>query len=242
MGIYLGSIDYCGCFYSSFDTLCIDFSYKIDNSFPFCEMLMESDLLSTLLRGLSVKGTVYFCDLVEPPWEKRFIENDVASFHQIRKGSCRLEVSGSVEILEAGDLVFIKPKVEHTLRSLADDESSSVKSQTFLLCGYVGFEETVPKLVKESLPDVQVYRKQRLEQNRWIIGVLDHLSEEYLNSSLGSKMILTKLTEVLLIALFRESFDENRNNENMEVYRDPSITKALEVVHEEYVFPGTIEA
>jgi len=62
-------------------------------------------LSSDVLRTLRVRGSVYFCDRLEPPWSLEFHDQENASFHLVRRGTCWVRAGDEVERLGSGDLV-----------------------------------------------------------------------------------------------------------------------------------------
>ena len=58
------------------------------------------EVLSDILRAMRVEGSVYFCDLLDPPWSKAFTDTQSAAFHLVRQGRCRVIAGEEDEILE----------------------------------------------------------------------------------------------------------------------------------------------
>ncbi|MGQ7848322.1 cupin domain-containing protein [Granulosicoccus sp. 3-233] len=194
---------------------------------------MSTDVLSDVLRSLRATGTVYFCDQLPPPWQKQFSGEDGASFHQIRRGSCRLESNGLVEHLGPGDLVFLAPGRAHLLSSEPTaTEDSALNADTLLLCGYCTFDNSVGTPLSELFPDVIVIREQQLQSHGWLKAILDQLSREYLSMQPGTEIVVNRMTEVLIVELVRMNFGQQGEAPLIKALADRYISKALQQLHQ----------
>ncbi|ASJ76291.1 AraC family transcriptional regulator [Granulosicoccus antarcticus] len=194
---------------------------------------MTTDVLSDVLRTLRATGTVYFCDQLDPPWEKRYSGDDGASFHQIRRGSCRLESDGLVEHLGPGDLVFMAPGRAHLLRSESTtSDASGHAGDTLLLCGYCTFDNMLGTPLSELFPEVIVIRDQHLQSLGWLKAILDQLSREYLSMRPGTEIVVNRMTEVLIVELIRMNFGQQGDAPLIKALADKYISKALQRLHQ----------
>lgn len=100
------------------------------------------DLLSDVLTRLSVQGTLYFRTEFTPPFGVRVPDYvNVARFHYVFKGTCRLTVAGLAEpvVLEQGDLAIIPHGASHCLLSADLSDDAAVPLETVLeQSGYDG--------------------------------------------------------------------------------------------------------
>ncbi len=193
---------------------------------------MDTDVLSDVLRSLRASGTVYFCDQLQPPWEKQYPGDAVASFHQVRRGSCWLSCAGKESYLGPGDMVFIAPGLAHTLSSELSNATSQ-SPDTLLLCGYCEFDETLAMPLSELFPDLSVIRDEQLQAHAWLRTLLDNLSAEYLSRRPGTRIVVNKLTEVLLVELIRMNFGRSNETPLLKALADKSISRALHLLHED---------
>lgn len=194
---------------------------------------MSSDVLSGVLRTLRATGTVYFCDQLLAPWEKQFSGDDGASFHQIRRGSCRMESEGMVEHLGPGDLVFLAPGRSHRLIGESLATSGSVQSaETLLMCGYCTFDNTLGTPLSGLFPDVIVIRDLQLHSLGWLRAILDQLSREYLSMRPGTEIVVNRMTEVLIVELIRMNFGQQEEVPLIKALADKYIGKALQRLHQ----------
>lgn len=194
---------------------------------------MEGDILSDVLRSLRATGTVYFCDQLEAPWKKEYSGDTVASFHQLRRGSCWLLSDGLEEYLGPGDLVFIEPGRPHTLVSeLPGSDNENRNPATLLLCGYCEFDDSLAVPLSALFPDISVIRDEQLQAHSWLRTLLDTLSAEYLSSQPGTRLVVNKLTEVFLVELIRINFGKGEETPLLRALADKSVAKALQLLHQ----------
>lgn len=186
------------------------------------------EVLSDILEGLRTSGSVYFCDFLVPPWEMRYEDEDRAMFHLVRRGRCRLEIAGEVHDLEAGDFVFIAPRVEH--RVFSGDADSP---QTLLLCGYCSFDAVENDALLRALPGYVLMRRDEFDEWPWLGRTLEHLSAEYLSGAPGSELTVNKLTEVLLVQLLRADFGRKTDVGIVAALEDKRITRAMTAIHDD---------
>jgi len=189
-------------------------------------------VLSDVLRSLRASGSVYFCDRLTAPWTKTFDDPSVASFHQVRRGTCRLLVGDHTSLLGPGDLVFLGPGVEHVLDSETPEASGSPDGEgTLLLCGYCEFELGGEGPAASLFPEIALMPHERLRRRGWLSGVLDRLSEEYMAGSPGSTLVVERLTEVLVVELIRADFGRDGQGELLRALADPPVAAALKALH-----------
>ncbi len=194
---------------------------------------MFSDVLSDVLRALRVTGTVYFCDQLAAPWDKTYPANDVASFHQIRRGGCSLVSGDTVEHLGPGDLVFLAPGREHVLRSdLSAQASIDIPANTLLMCGYCKFDNTLTTPLSALFPDIVVIRDEQMQSLGSLKSILDYLSREYLSMRPGTEIVVNRLTEVLIVELIRMNFGRNDDAPLIKALSDKYIGNALQLIHQ----------
>lgn len=203
---------------------------------------MLSDVLSDVLRGLRATGTIYFCDQLAPPWEKHFPGDATASFHQIRRGCCRLRSGDVQEHLGPGDLVFLAPGREHFLNSdPVPEEAVAQGADTLLLCGYCKFDDTLGTPLNDLFPDLIVIRDAQLQSLGWLRAILDQLSHEYLSMRPGTEIVVNRMTEVLIVELVRMNFGRQEQAPLIKALGDKFVGKALQALHQRPEQPWSLE-
>ena len=204
--------------------------------------ITPTDVLSDVLRSLHATGTVYFCDQLSPPWKKQFSGEDGASFHQIRRGNCRLESEGVIDYLGPGDLVFLAPGRAHNLTSeFSGEPGVEHQADTLLLCGYCTFDNTAGNSLNELFPDIIIIRDQQLQSHGWLRTILDQLSREYLSMHPGSEIVVNRMTEVLIVELVRINFGQQEKTPLIKALADRYIGKALQQLHRHPDRPWSLE-
>ena len=192
------------------------------------------EVLSDILRSMRVTGSVYFCQAVEPPWSMDFSEDKKACFHYIRKGDCWLTSADRLARIGPGDLVYVEAGIDHTLSSDEPGEKGQrAQTSTLLLCGYCEFETPVTHPLLESLPAIIIVTAEELLQHSWLKTTLDQLSAEYMSQQPGSKVVVDKLTEILLVELIRINFGRSDQSGFIGALYDRQISGALELMHAE---------
>lgn len=189
------------------------------------------EVLSDLLRSLRVRGSVYFCDRLEPPWRLEIRDRDRASFHLVRRGACQVRAGERVEQLAAGDLAYLGPGLDHVIESDGSGGSQNAPA-TLLLCGYCRFDAADAHPLVASFPSFVVVRAEELLEHPWLKGTLDHLSAEYLAQRPGAEVVVDRLTEVVLVELVRLNFCRGDASGFMRALLDKPVAAALDRLHE----------
>ena len=201
------------------------------------------EILSDILKSLRVSGSVYFCDHVEDPWTKEFIEPTTASFHLIRRGLCWVKVGEQINQLSSGDLIFLGPGVDHILTSQPPHGQSYNKNEnTLLLCGYCSFQEDTLTPLKQIFPEVLIVKEEELHKHPWLKATFDQISAEYMSQNPGTEIIVNKLTEVVLVELIRINFCRKDQNSFLLALNDKRISKSLKLIHSTPQEPWTLES
>ena len=193
---------------------------------------MDTDILSDVLRSLRASGTVYFCDELKAPWKKQFPGEKAASFHQVRRGGCYFQSDGVEDYLGPGDLVFIEAGRAHTLTDQPRGEASASNNPaTLLLCGYCEFDDSLGVPLSSLFPAISLIRDEQLQSQLWLRTLLDTLSGEFLSNRPGTRIVVNKLTEVLMVELIRINFGQRNESPLLRALSDKKIANALQLLH-----------
>ena len=198
------------------------------------------EVLSDILRSMHVKGSVYFCECLDAPWDMAFENTSSASYHLVRRGECWVVSEDLVERLGPGDLMFVERGRDHVLTS-EPPGSSAGQGSTLLLCGYCEFELDWQMPLAQVFPSLAIVREEELLQNRWLKSTLDQLSAEYLSRQPGSELVVDKLTEIVLIELIRLSFGRSESSPFVQALNDKRISRALKQLHDRPEHSWTLE-
>ena len=200
------------------------------------------EVLSDILRAMRVQGSVYFCDMLDPPWSRTFEGSASAGFHMIRRGQCWATIDGQTEYLGPGDLIFLGPGIDHVLSSEPPGGAGQGgAASTLLLCGYCNFLADTPTPLLDVIPNLTIVRNEELALQPFLKGTIDQLSSEYMARGPGSELIVNKLTEVVLVELIRINFCREEGSPFLKALHDKSVSKALQLLHEQPEKSWTIQ-
>lgn len=200
------------------------------------------EVLTDILRSMHVKGSVYFCDRLEAPWELDFNETGSASFHMVRRGECWVSAGDTLEQMGPGDLVFIEPGRDHQLTSHAPGQQPANGACTVLLCGYCTFREDLQTPLAAVFPDLTIVRDEEIHRHPWLRATLDQLSAEFTSQQPGAELVIDKLTEIVVVELIRINFGRAADSPFVRALSDKHISKALHFLHDELGSPWTLES
>lgn len=190
------------------------------------------EILSDILQSLRVKGSVYFCSHVEPPWTKEFVNKQTACFHLVRRGACWVKIGDRLEQLFTGDLIFLGPGTDHVLTSEPPEAQMPISGDaTLLLCGDCSFEYDELSPLSDVFEQVTIVREGEINKHPWLKSTFDQLSSEYMSQNIGNEIIVNKLTEVVLVELIRINFGRHEQHSFVHALRDKGIKKSLEFIH-----------
>ena len=199
-------------------------------------------VLSDILRDIHAKASVYFCDQLIPPWKLKMRDLEYSSFHQVRRGQCVVECAGQRELTAPGDIIFIPGGSDHDLKSVDGYAQGQEKEfKTMLLCGYFQFEQSIEHPLLASLPPLIIIRSETLERNAGLKYTLDFLSEEFTSDRPGSKLLMDKLTEIMLIQLIRTEFTLTSKTNFSKALFDNQISHALKLIHADAAHSWTLD-
>lgn len=163
-----------------------------------------------------------------------FVDRDDASFHHVRRGECWLTAADVTERLGPGDLVFVGAKLDHHLSSSRPESTGAEhRGETLLLCGYCRLDAPLDHPLLKALPTLTIVREEELLRHAWLKSTLDQLSAEYLAQQPGSEVVVNKLTEVVIVELFRINFGRSDNAGFVGALFDEPVSNALSLLHAE---------
>ncbi len=227
--------------------------------------LINQDVVSKVFSTLRLQSDFYFRAhfrgqfSVEVPRERRTVR-----FHLVREGECYLQIVGSTPLLiRKGDLVLIPDGASQTLSSNTDLPAVSLpqilsentlengvfshgkgREQVSLLCGYCSFDEAIDHPLLTALPALIVLNQVSLKDDPLLFSALKLLSLEEERELLGMSSILSRMLEIILIQVVRRAtFGEAEYQTGFfAALRDPKLSKALSVIHNEPQVSWTIDS
>lgn len=223
-------------------------------SYPIVPTLMQSDqidVLSDIFAALRLSSELYFraelggrAAVLVPP-QRRHIR-----FHLGLAGTCRVSVGSEEAVdLSQGEIALVPNGAAQTLATdpcaepvplagliekgalregvLAGGEAPP---RVVLLCGFLAFDEALPHPLVASLPAIIHLRAIDLGAEPWIAAALRLLELEANLAGSGSRAILARLVEIVLVqAVRRLAAAEGQGF--IRALGDPRLSAALRAIH-----------
>jgi len=225
------------------------------------------DILADVLRAQRLRGTVYFRADFRAPWGLDIQGGEFANFHIVAGGKCwlRIDPTGSVRALEAGDVVLFPHGSPHALLHAPDAEvfpasqvtvddphtSSVVENSMFggsgtvttLICGHFELDQDAPHPLLESLPPVVLVEASQHNRAEWLVTAGHLASAESSMYRPGVAAIVDKLAEVLLVQTllgYIESMSQSEEVNFLAAIQDRCIGKVLVLIHQDPAHDWTL--
>jgi len=80
-------------------------------------------------------------------------------------------------------------------------------------------------------PSVSIIRQADIDRNPWVRASLDQIATEYLSAKPGARVVVQKLTEVLIVELIRDNFGRNEVRGYLRALNDKQMSRALRQLH-----------
>jgi len=197
------------------------------------------EALSDLLRLMQLDVSVYHNAKVCGDWTINEHELGQTCFHLATEEACRLEVPqcGSY-ILHCGDLVIFPREIPHSMKPV--DSLKGIQQHlpystklpgVGMLCGKVEFKHKASVQLLNALPKVLIVKNDK--STPWLTKLLRLIQEESYQNSLGSKVILDKLSELLFTYAIRHYLNLNENEIGvLALYAHPKLSAVVSAIHQ----------
>lgn len=207
------------------------------------------DVLSSILEKVKLSGVVYFKSDFSSPWGMDVPQGPFAQFHIVTRGQCVLRTKHEVLQLFTGDIIVFPLGTSHWL---ADKESSKREKgqdivhailngeslfeghniSTTLVCGHFEFDRDLDHPFVRELPEIIHITDAERKEISWLENITDLVIQEAGNENSGSKIIVTKLAEVLFIHTLRAFLLKNSAKKGfLAAIQDERISKTLAAIH-----------
>lgn len=224
----------------------------------------RGDPLSDALDLVRVEMTVMLRALFGAPWGLGIETHFGPAFHIVTVGACYLEIDGrsSSLRLSSGDLVILPVGQRHWLRDQADTPASSLQEilscalpesrdptpfggpgpTTSMVCGGFTLQAWHAHPLKALLPPVIHIRGSAGELAPWVAATLDVLAAENASNAPGSRAVVNRTSELLLVQALRLTLAEIASGDTASLhgFRDPQIAAAIELIHHNPERPWTV--
>jgi AraC-like DNA-binding protein len=214
------------------------------------------DVLSDILDGLRLRGTLYFTTEFRRPWGLRVpAYRRVARFHLVVRGSCWIRVADGEPVeLETGDLILIPHGAEHVLADTPDTPCRTVeevvRSAGFtgrgalviagddgggaarLVCGHFEFDAGQEHPLVTQLPPALVVRWSESVRDSPLENAFRFIAREVQESRPGHGTVVRRLSEVLFVQAIRFWADRAQPERGLlAALADPRLGAALTAIH-----------
>ena len=209
------------------------------------------DLLSAVFREVHFESAGYRWLEMRSPWRIDFDRPELRGVHIIARGSCELEFAdGSVDKLDAGDLVILPRGDLHVLRSPGArmhgvserriaDEPQQPGADTVIVCGaFLIGEPDHPAL--RGLPRTVRVAGQNGRPAPWLAPLIDAIKAEAIAGGPGSDLVMARLSDAMLLRALREDSSTVDRPGWLAGLQDPSVGAALEAMHVDLARPWTL--
>jgi len=220
--------------------------------------------LTEVLRGISLSRSFYCESTLTAPWGLENPTCSLALFHFVLQGGFWFAHEGMAPIyVGEGDLVLLPHGLAHRLCDTPDgptiDASSIPRTQlgenasrmtlggagrkSFLICGGVSFEPSWHPLV-ETLPRSIIVSRQSSTSRPWLGHLFEPLKREAGAARPGGETIITRLAEVLLLAVIRDWIEtvESPSSGWLVAMRHREIGQCIAAIHAHPHHPWTVPA
>jgi len=209
------------------------------------------DTLSSILRNIHLKGSVYFSSCFCSPWGLDIDINKKASFHIVVRGQCWLQMEHLQQPipLVGGDIVILPHGARHQIFDNPDSpcqNGAQVVANIIhgnnpfagdndhfnIVCGYFEFDRSAPNYFLDALPQVIHLTQQQRQEFGWLDTALQLVITEASMEQPGKALLLDRVTELLFIQVIRAFIQLNRHSENyFAALNDRALSKALSLMH-----------
>ena len=226
-----------------------------DKLLKYADSRRGNKILEQALRFLHLKKVFYTKSMLTAPWGISLPQShDSLIFHFVTSGKMVLELSSEHFVLNAGDFVIVPQGERHVIKSENGAPISNLKDlsievitkdfQTLefgdggesceLVCGHVTFEDPAAHRFLQLLPRVLKINSTYQNLSNTIHTLIKLLSEETQNPCVGGEIVISRLTDILVIKTLRAHLKSSNASKqfNLLGVRDKKIAKAIACLHE----------
>jgi len=231
--------------------------------FPFME---QRDPLADVLDLLRVRGAVMAHLRAHAPWGLRLPRATGATFHAVTAGGCWVRLPGQAprELL-AGDVALLPTGAAHVLASDSTgptrpwDKVAKMQARnpageivldgpgnsTHVICAGYDYDREVAQPLLSLLPPILFVSGQEMPEGSAVPATVRLLRQELTARSAGWGTVIDRLIDVLFVHVIRAACTGSKLDHGaswLVALRDPTIARALTVIHAKPAAPWTIES
>ncbi|MGB1199338.1 MAG: AraC family transcriptional regulator [Thalassotalea sp.] len=221
----------------------------------------EIDVLSDILQAIRLNASSYFCVEFSSPWGLDEPKTDCGTFHVVVRGSAWVKVASSSDAiyLSTGDIIAFPTGLAHQIGDGSGNNyipgnnaleiiqqgsnpfTGGVEVST-LLCGYFQYQlQTMLPLLRD-MPQVLHIKSENAPELNWLNYLVKTLANESQTRQPGGGVVIERLTEVLVIQLFRWYINSQNNTQGyFKALADNQLSRALSLLHKQPEKPWSVE-
>lgn len=217
------------------------------------------DPLSDILELVGVKSSVYFQKDFLTPWCLAVSDTGFAQFHIIISGQAVLTYANETIQLSAGDIILFPKGASHligdapespglsgqeviTAMDLGEEPFSQGGAATRMICGHFDYDFDFAHPLFQELPGMIQLDSCNLPDKDHLSGLLQLLIRESANNAPGSKVIVRRLSDSLLVTILRSHFAKQSNQAGFHRgLADKRISRAIAAIHSDSCQPCHVD-
>ena len=221
------------------------------------------DVLTEVLRDGRTRTTMHGRLELTAPWGLRVGPQASLSFYALVRGSAVIDVEGTKLTLAAGDLVFLRHGLGHTLKDHPRSKAADVAqvyarrggrcgglvqyggggAPSTIIAGGFFFESTSLNPLVAHLPEVIHVAGDAGNLVRWLESTLHLMAFEMHAEDPGYELVAGRLADVLFVHALRSHVKKNPCQVGwIRAIGDPQIGIAFQRMHEDPASPWTVES
>jgi AraC-like DNA-binding protein len=209
------------------------------------------DSLSTILDAIHLKSMVYEKLTLSAPWGLDLLQDNNSQFWRLEKGRCFLKISGAPAIeMKEGDLIFVPHGSSHWIADnprskripsakyvAAKQEGHPLfndgENKTILVGGHFEFDTRSLHPFLKDLPAIMHISALKQTEHSWLQQSSRLLFEELGINSHGSRIIISRLAEIIFIYIIRTYLEQADNMGGfLLALKDERISNGLRLMQE----------
>jgi AraC-like DNA-binding protein len=222
------------------------------------QQLVLGDALSRVAMAMAVNGSIYYrIEASDPFCMEMSPQAQRVCFHIVLRGTAHLEVAGNPAlVVHEGDVILVNGRRRHRLmdlpgRPVESDEEVRRRSgyeegeplrigdglpTLVMLCGEYTLADHINRLL-DALPGALHIPAQQTDNVSLTLALVDRESRA---GGQGSRMILDRLSEVVLMQVLRRWLDSHERPTILTAMEDPKIGRAVAEMQARPADPWTV--
>lgn len=209
------------------------------------------DALSAILEAVHMKSVVYEKSSLSAPWGIDVQQDNNSQFWRLQKGKCFLKTPGAPLIeMKEGDVIFVPHGSAHWMadrpgrklvpahkyvaaRNAGKPMFTGNGAETILIGGHFEFDKSSVHPFLNDLPKIMHIKAIKQQEQSWLQQSFSILFEELNMERPGSRIIMSRLAEVMFVYLIRTYLEQaDETSGFLLALKDDRISKGLKLMQE----------